>query len=93
MAQANGSQTNRTIGWVKWVLIGFILLYIAMNAFHLGSDYLINSVNSDLSALLAIGISIMAVALWVEVGKKSNNKLLWLGFAIGWVFWTVAESW
>ena len=91
MALQSGSQNKSN--WGKWLVAALVIVYFAMNALHLGSDNFINSINSNISSLLSVCIAIMAMILWYKVGKKSKNKLVWLGFAFGWALWAVAESW
>lgn len=87
------SESQSKSKWGKWFVVAMVVFYLAINALHLGSDNFINSLNSNISSLLSVAISIMAVVLWYKVGKKSKNKLVWLGFTIGWTLWAVAESW
>jgi hypothetical protein len=91
MTLQSGSQSKSN--WGKWLVAALVIVYFAMNALHLGSDNFINSINSNISSLLSVCIAVMAVILWYKVGKKSKNKLVWLGFTIGWTLWAVAESW
>ena len=79
--------------WEKAIFVAFILLYCAINIFKIGGDAFIISINSNLSTIIAICISILSVILLYQVGAKSKNRMLWLGFTIGWIFWSVAETW
>jgi hypothetical protein len=70
-----------------------VAIYIIINIFVLGGDPFVINLNNNLSNLLAIGVTILAILLWRRVSAGSRNRSLWTGLALGWILWTIAEIW
>lgn len=78
----------------RQVVIGFAtLVIIIITVFRIGGDDFIYAFNSNTSSLQALGILIITIILWVKMGAKSQNRLLWFGLMLGWILWTIAEWW
>jgi hypothetical protein len=80
----------------KWrqLLIGFFtLIIVAISIFRIGGDDFAYLFNSSISSFQALTILILSILLFRQMGGKSQNRNLWLGLAIGWALWTIAEFW
>jgi hypothetical protein len=76
----------------RQIIIGFFtLLIIVIPVFNLGGDDFVSLVNNNISSFEALTILIVSILLWVRMGEKSQNRLLWIGLTIGWGLWTIAE--
>jgi hypothetical protein len=79
-----------------WISIGtiiLVLIYVAINIFHLGGDTFVISLNDNISNPVALAVSILAVTLCFRLGVRGRNRLLWSGLAVGWILATIAEFW
>jgi len=76
------------------VLIALVsLVYLLINALRLGGDNFIISLNRLSSIPPVISLVVVSWILWKQTPLRSSNRPLWLGLAIGWGLWTIAESW
>ncbi len=74
-------------------IITFVLIvfYILLNLLQVGGFKFINSLNSLPVAPLAAATTVLAILLWWKIPREDKNRALWLGLAIGWSLWTIAE--
>ena len=78
----------------RQVVIGLAtLVIILITVFRIGGDDFVYAFNSNISSFQALGILIITIILWVKMGAKSQNRLLWFGLMLGWILWTIAEWW
>jgi hypothetical protein len=85
------SFSNRQIR-AAYISVGILgLFYLVLNLFVIGGDEFIYRLNTLLVIPLSIITSGMAITLWRQMRSSSQNRTLWSGLLIGWVFWAVAE--
>jgi hypothetical protein len=78
----------------RQILIGFAtLVIIIITVFRIGGDNFVYAFNSNISSFQALAILYLTIVLWFNMGRKSQNRLLWFGLMLGWILWTVAEWW
>jgi len=78
----------------RQLLIGlFTLGIIIITVFNIGGDDFVYAFNSNISSFQALAILYLTIVLWFNMGRKSQNRLLWFGLLLGWVLWTIAEWW
>jgi len=78
----------------RQILIGFFsIAIVAIAVFRIGGNDFVYAFNSNISSFQALAILILTILLWIRMGQKSQNRLLWLGLMIGWALWTIAEWW
>lgn len=79
--------------WLQ-ILIGFFMIVIAAIAiFRIGGDDFVYAFNSNISFFQSLTILVISVILWIKIGGKNQNRMLWMGLTFGWGLWTVAELW
>lgn len=69
-----------------------VFIYIVLNLFHVGGDEFIVSLNNFIVIPLAVAITSLAWLLWLQ-NKFEKQQILWLGLAVGWTLWSLAEIW
>jgi hypothetical protein len=79
--------------WKQITVFVLAVVYVAINILRIGGDKFVFNLNTNISAPLALGVTLMALMLWRHVAVGNQNRLLWSGLTIGWIIWTVAESW
>jgi polyhydroxyalkanoate synthesis regulator phasin len=78
----------------RQVAIGFAtLVIIIITVFRIGGDDFVYAFNSNISSFQSLGILTITIILWVKMGAKSQNRLLWFGLLLGWALWAIAEWW
>jgi hypothetical protein len=78
----------------RQILIGAgTLIIIIITVFRIGGDDFVYAFNSNISSFQALGILTLTIVLWFNMGRKSQNRLLWFGLMLGWILWTIAEWW
>jgi len=85
--------TNLFKSWKQITISVLVVVYIAINLFHIGGDPFIIKLNNFIVVPLALGSTFFAWMIWRQVKSGSQNQLLWLGLTIGWAMWTIAELW
>jgi hypothetical protein len=77
--------------WRQIIIVFSTLAIIAIGAFHIGGNDFVYAFNNNISSFQALAIFILSILLWVKMGQKSQNRLLWAGLTVGWGLWTIAE--
>ena len=76
----------------KIIIFLAVVFYILINLFHIGGDAFIVSLNNFIVIPLVVSITILAWLLWLQ-NKFEEQQILWLGLAVGWTLWSIAEIW
>ena len=79
--------------WKQIGIICLVIVYIAINIFHIGGDAFVLTLNNNLSDPLALWITILAFMSWRQLAPRGQNRIYWAGLTIGWALWTIAEFW
>lgn len=79
--------------WKQIVILAVGILYVAINLFRWGGNQFIIRLNDNIANPLALGVTAIAMILWMKMAAGSRNRLLWGGLALGWAFWSIAEVW
>ncbi len=70
-----------------------IAAYILVNALALGGGELLLNANNHVSNMVVVSCAVFAILMWTQTGRKHENRQLWVGLAIGWTLWAVADAW
>lgn len=75
---------------LAWILI---LAYVAINLFSGDGDAWIITLNNFLAVPLALGVTLLSLAIGLRLEHGGRQRRLWLQLTIGWALWTIAELW
>ncbi|HTX90004.1 MAG TPA: hypothetical protein VMC09_02210 [Anaerolineales bacterium] len=81
------------MNWKKAGVVFLIAIYLLILVFRIGGNNFVVSVNDNLAIPLALGVTLLALLMWRQPVVGDQNRLLWLGLTVGWLFWTIAEFW
>src|SRR5688572_20576685 len=79
--------------WKKLFVSFFVVIYIAINFFRIGGDSFVINLNYLIVLPLVLGVTILAFRVWGQTKAGNSSRPLWLGLAIGWGMWAIAELW
>ena len=83
--------SNRQFKQGAIVIASIVVIYIIINAFVIGGDAFIFSLNSSISAPLAVLNAILAVTIWRHIKPHMRDRSLYAGLILGWALWALAE--
>jgi hypothetical protein len=88
--QNNGSKfwKNPAIILILLLGIGFVITNILIFGQNDSQTIFINTI---LNAILALLVTLVAIALMRQVSQSSRARALWIGLILGWGLWTIAE--
>ena len=81
------------LSWKQIVVSFLVAVYIAVNLFRIGGDAFVINLNNNIVNPLALGVTVLAVMISLQIGGRGQNRLLWWGLTIGWTLWTIAQFW
>ncbi|HET7144249.1 MAG TPA: hypothetical protein VFI68_09540, partial [Anaerolineales bacterium] len=79
--------------WKQIIVSFLVVVYIAVNIFRIGGDAFVINLNNNIVNPLALGVTVLALMISLQIGGKGQNRLLWWGLTIGWTLWTIAQFW
>ena len=85
------SNQNRGFRLAALISGSLFLVYVIINVFVIGGDAFVIALDDNLTILLALGTSLLALTLLNQTRSSSRSRLLWRGLFVGWALWTVAE--
>jgi len=79
---------------VKQILVGCaIIFYILVNIFRIGGNEFLFELNRYMTPIVSVVIVVQLFFIRLRMEANSQNRNLWTGMFIGWLFWAVAETW
>lgn len=79
--------------WKPALIWMLILAYVAINLFSSGGDKWVIALNNFLAVPLALGVTLLSLAIGLRLEHGGRQRSLWLQLTIGWALWAIAELW